>query len=924
MTLIVDDVNRLPAPERALEALQVMATEASQIDAPITFVVPVWKNQLREDSTRTRQPNWFFLDLGQFSQSEQKGLVKTFSNGDVPAMTSVAALLGGDPFLCGLVLPTMHISSGEKSFVEIIKATFESVLTKAAETAVNLRRVQASAAEFRSVLEDFIELCLNLDDPEPTWMTVRQHLDERKSNLLYLLAETNQLIRFASVATTERIVWKHDRLRDALIGRWLAKHVLPKVLCAAPDDDTCLLNPALAEAWAMAFVFAPAELLAQSIPLLTKYQPLALVELLRIRACAASDLNNVLVHNLRNVLESPSFSDPVVGPKWGVTWLLSKTDNEEVLDLTAGLPGRSWHISAARFRNGDVHAGLDLMARFFPESNFADLEECIEAFRKQRYSDREAVAADLANVPRDADSAARLFTLCGYLGWSELVPPSWEAWRSLSHAEQLSLLPQIVWVLNRCGDVNAQGFLTNTLLMTKEIGRSDSSADSMSILGPEFIRPVERSFKWLMTQNSANTWAQLARDHPELRSSVAYMLRHIDYPITLETYVRMVAQDGDRLFDAFEHAETSNLEVSKRSLFRSSIPVRLETRTRLWEIIKTDTDQEVRKWAFRFYRRSPIVNDLVELQQIQESDPLFDEVLRLRLRLRDQTAAEPFIRKINAQPAKWCHLVYFLYSIPAVSDAFFKNLHLALQDVIALVYLENLPKVLPVDGAIRLVTEKGELLKSYPRMWPALWSIGIPTTLAYTQSRIREASHEELEHFFVMEIGGPRRSQTAFDALLPVLDKFPRQELIFLADIAVNSGLASWARANLAGLLNGDQSKYWFTEDDAIETLNDAVQRVHEGQEAVEKTTRFYQLHHERRNTFDVRALVRQWMGEMPTAEQLIVGAMVIVHAGSGEDAVWWKNLTVPEASEVAKRVWTNTKYLLRRRRWQKMREDRS
>lgn len=140
----------------------------------------------------------------------------------------------------------------------------------------------------------------------------------------------------------------------------------------------------------------------------------------------------------------------------------------------------------------------------------------------------------------------------------------------------------------------------------------------------------------------------------------------------------------------------------------------------------------------------------------------------------------------------------------------------------------------------------------------------------------------------------------------------------------MNSGLASWARANLAGLLNGDQSKYWFTEDDAIETLNDAVQRVHEGQEAVEKTTRFYQLHHERRNTFDVRALVRQWMGEMPTAEQLIVGAMVIVHAGSGEDAVWWKNLTVPEASEVAKRVWTNTKYLLRRRRWQKMREDRS
>lgn len=230
----------------------------------------------------------------------------------------------------------------------------------------------------------------------------------------------------------------------------------------------------------------------------------------------------------------------------------------------------------------------------------------------------------------------------------------------------------------------------------------------------------------------------------------------------------------------------------------SSIPVREETRRKLWAMITTDSDQEVRKWAFRFYKRSPTAKDLTELQKIREGDPLFDEVLRLRLRLRDESAAEAYIRRMNEEPAKWCHWVHFLYSIPAVSEAFFKGVGLALKDEIACVYLENLPKVMSVDGAEKLITEKGDLLKAYPRMWPALWSIGTPTSLAYVQDRIKEASHKELEHFFVMEIGGRMRSQSGFDALLPVLDRFPRRELIFLADIAVNSGFAAWARANLA------------------------------------------------------------------------------------------------------------------------------
>jgi len=918
LIVIVDDINRLPAPERALEALQVLATEARQTNAPISFIVPVWKHHLRDDSSISKPTDsvWSIIELGQFSKAEQQEFVETFPGNGACTLRSIAELMGGDPFLCGLTLPMLGTGLLVENFIDVVKQTFEKVLCKAAETAVNFRRIDATAAEFAGVLDDFISLCVNLDDPEPAWGAVREQLSERKSNLLYLLSETNQMIRISQVRAIEHVTWKHDRLRDGFVGRWLAKCVLPNLHGSEPEKYRCVLNPALAEAWAMAFIFAPDDLRTKTIDLLSTQQPLSLVGLLKTRAGGLLEYRKTVVSELKRFLHTTSFPDPVGDRKSDLIWALSKTDNDDVLEVTDGLQRRSWHISAARFRNGDVDAGLDLMSSFFPEDNFSDLEECVAAFTKRRSSERAEVVAELDKVGWDADSTSRLLVLGGYLGWTELVSVSWDRWKSLSRALQLSLLPHVVWMLNRCGDDQSQSFLVQALQMAQEIGENEPDAQGRSNLGRDFIRPVERSFKMLMTPASANTWAALARTQPQMRNTVAYMLRHIDHPIALETYIRMVAHDEDRLFDAFEHAETNSLDGS--SMFRSLIPRRDETRRMLWNIITTDDDQDIRKWAFRFYKRAPNTNDVVRLQGILESDSLFDEVLRLRLRLRDESAAKAYVNRITEDPAKWCHWVHFLYSNTNVSDAFFENIHIALQNEIACAYLENLPKVMPIEGVHRFITEKGELLKKYPRMWPAFWSVGTPRTLAYVQDCIRNASQEDLEHFFFMEHGTSRRSQATFDALLPVLDNFPERELAFLAGIAVNSGFASWARANLKSRLNREDARYWLTEDDAIQILNDAADSVRNGEEPIQRNPSLYHLDHERRNTFDVRNLVRDWLGRAPTPERLIVGAIVIKQAGTGNDAVWWNSVGVPENSAIASRVWTNTGYFLQRRRWHK------
>lgn len=100
--------------------------------------------------------------------------------------------------------------------------------------------------------------------------------------------------------------------------------------------------------------------------------------------------------------------------------------------------------------------------------------------------------------------------------------------------------------------------------------------------------------------------------------------------------------------------------------------------------------------------------------------------------------------------------------------------------------------------------------------------------------------------------------------------------------------------------------------------LNDAARVVPLGVQQVKRTDNFYEIRsRSKKVSFDARAMLKRWLGQSPEPNKLIVAAMLLSSLGTGDDVEWWEGLE-PDRSGAAYEPWSNTFYMLRRRRWQK------
>jgi hypothetical protein len=199
---------------------------------------------------------WEFVELHTYSPQERMRLASELSESYSEEARQVIDALDGDPFLCALAPDNIVLPIGI-SRSDLLKEIFDDALRRAVEEAAHARPVVATPGEFVSAVEGLIELMLRLEEPEPSWEQVRSILGDRGANLLHVLSETNQLGWIEQSNDEERWRWKHDRLRDALVGRWLANHALPRVVGGDATDEirAWLSDPGLAEAWALALIF---------------------------------------------------------------------------------------------------------------------------------------------------------------------------------------------------------------------------------------------------------------------------------------------------------------------------------------------------------------------------------------------------------------------------------------------------------------------------------------------------------------------------------------------------------------------------------------------------------------------------------------------------------------------------------------------
>lgn len=939
IVLLADDMNRLNMPHEALD----VARECVRADARgrpseqgpprVRFVMPLWPEQLAEQ-TVMEEWGWEVVELGFYTTQERRELAAAHADGRDGELLSLIDALNGDPFLCGLAL-SGYVGLAATQAADgggLVKKIIEGELNAAAREASRTHRVVATQDEFVGALDQLIGLILRTGRPEPEWGAVRGALGERTAELLLVLGDTNRLGWVEQRAAGSRWRWKHDRLRDGLIGRWLAITLVPRLAQGGPaEEEARLLRlPGAAEAWAWALAFTAPDQRTHLAETLAVYNPLALAEALSIARFSEADAaRRTVVEGLRNALEGfdPSREVFVVAPQWPVLRRISLTHDPIVLEITEHMP-RNWHVCLARFRNGDTEAGLRLMKQrgafndFQPTSQFPALERAVEAYARARGNGRATVAAELAQAASDIDNVAAVLTLCGYLAWGELALTAWDAWSALDEAGQQAVLVPLVWAISRCADETAQDKLEAALLRARAWSDEDQVEGNIhhgSDRHWQFVEPLRFALRREMTTASTKTWARVATEQVDMRETFLHILREMDQPATVEAYVRLTSAFGGAFPDALDAQDRSGDEDRRH---REQVPRAAATRERLWEMITGDEPEETRKVAFWLWKRFPTPDDVDLLRGIIEGDALFDEAFEVRLRLRDRTAALLLVKRMNAVPGRWCPFAYTLYYEEGVADALFNNLEAALNsDPVDKQYVERLPQHLPPDGIRRLVGEKRELLLRTPRMWNPLWRSDAPEAMEFLQKAIPQADKEELRYKFWSGGNSYPLTQRMLDGIAPILHYISDRGQYWLASVIVNAGRADWAETH--GLERVKASfkgkvRYWLNEDDAIVILNASARAVPRGARQVRRGRYFYEIERQgNKISFDARALLRRWLGQQPVPNKLIVAAMLLASLGTGEDVEWWESVE-PDEGGHAHEPWANTLYKLYRRRWQK------
>lgn len=952
IVLFADDVNRLEMPHGALEAAQVFvraeARERSSGEQPprVRFIMPLWPEQLAGQS-EAEKAGWEVIDLGFYTALERRELAGACETDRSVQLLSLIDSLNGDPFLCGLALAEQARVTMERGadHGSIVKGLIEGVLRSAAREAIRLGSINATADEFDAALKQLIELMLQTERPEPAMREVRSALGDRKTELLLILGETNQIGWVEMRLEDSHWRWKHDRLRDALVGRSLTMNVVPRLTRDSQEEEPgkLLRLPGAADAWAWSLAFAAPDRRELLASLLADHNPLALVEALTIvRFPEGTALRTTVVDGIRRAMEGfdPGQESFVTSPQWPILRRLTLTDDPMVIEVTEHMD-RNWHVCLGRFRNGDTQAGLRLMRQqrvgmtFHPAVRFPTLERAVESYARAMEGKHDEVSKDLVQAANKAENVVAVLTLCGYLAWGELAQTAWDVWSALDDdARQATVVP-MVWTLSRCADETMQDKLEEVLLRVRawsDEERVEGNVHHSSNRYNYFVEPLLFVFRWRITTASAVTWARVTTEQEDLRNTFLILLRELDQPVAVEAYVRLTSKFGGSFLDSMAAVEHHDGRDSDEK-----VPVTAAARERLWQIISSEESEDTRKVAFWLWKRFPMSEDLERLGGIEEEDALFNDALQIRLRLRDRIAAPLLIKRMNAVPGAWCPYAYTLYFEEGVADSLFNNLEAALKsDVVERQYVERLPQNLPHDGIGRLVREKREVLLKSPRMWNPLWRSDAPEAMEFLQKVIPQADSKDLSYMFRLTSGNAYPlSQRMLDAVAPLLHFFSEEDLRSLTDVVINAGRADWAEANglervthidlrkspqqeetVGGINLTGEWRHWLNEDDAINILNAAAQAVPNGARQVERTEDFYDLESpSKKLSFDIRGVLRRWLGSSAEPNRLIVASMLLATIGTGDDVEWWRALE-PDTRSDAHEPWANAMYSLRRRRW--------
>lgn len=836
--LVVEDINRSgQAPRLAEKIASWSGLSNVKRDEHVTatnwrLICPVWPESLSsvQEQVRKQISSLSIIDEG-FSRKEGTNAVLERARlVGHPLSTlqarEVAAALGNDPLLIALHDPST-------------KPEPERVIAKYIENSIE----RASAddhghlpADYRQALRALACEMLSRRQIELDWLKVKSWLPPGMDALISRIAHKGELLRFTGTSETQRLLFRHDRVRD-----WLLADGAIALHHAGHLCDDILAEPYFAEVLGAALVRSTAweGMLAH----IAFTNPLALFHAFRLCGQGGEPLQQAILQKIAAWLEAPEAHGPahdyLRGEAIGV---LAETDSREVPEIVRKFHDRSFRGQWARFRNGDLGGGIELCLTVEPGVGAPWRDTQIE-HAKLRYGRNLSKALGTFLIRTDLSSASRIgaLRLAGHIADPNLAAAIEACWNA--DAERVDHLADYLWAFAECCAYDPACYLGPVCDAWAALPDEPEKEGSLSPRDEVAYDRLRWAFqKW--PPSAALDYFIRRGQQEDLRWPITYMLHGIDHPKAVLFVVQELAENCRRAAEAdtfslfLHHAvdDWRRAQENGRSMSRSSRDVLLA----LWQ------DQahvkHLRTAALSLWAATTYPGDLDFLHALEPSDDLFDKALAQRLIRGDQQAIPEMITKLAGDHAEyWWQFGRDLWS-QELTDTLDQHLTKRASWPESHWYeshngdwiISELIIRLPPDEAEQILLKHWPHLRFSPLFVQAALYIATPTLLELVQVAVSECpepsrlfKHLSM-HWGYKTTGHPGiTKRTQVSALIPYLHLLSLMEIKFLWEACNDKGWFGLRREALDELMPAEAAWRRWNPNNAAEIFDEMLKEKH-------------------------------------------------------------------------------------------------
>lgn len=653
LLLIVEDGNSARNPEKLIEKLlrwQKPPAQAGDSPPPPNWrlLCPLWPSLATNAEPRTRDEAFRdSINIGAFERTESIAAIQKKAELAGTSLTKVRAdkiarALGDDPLLIAL---TEDFAARTDSTV--IKSFIDHHLQEVADT-------DCLPADLRMALDELMQRIVTQANLAPDWQTIRSWFSDEPETLRSLrkVFAQGRVLRLEKIGETDRLAYRHDRVRDFLLGEALVSLSVSGDLSERTRSD-----PFFAELFGRVSGQLPESLLDD----LCVRNPATIFAALKHLESDAKAVKNFTERALAWI-KSDTFGQAAgQQQRYHAIELLAQTDGEFVIDLARRFKDSHWGQVEALLRNGDVKAGVALCKSSDPgvRHGWRDrlIEHAVERFPQIKANLEEYIRQE--TITDEALYGA--LNLAGEIADPRFLSTLKDVWLQEPTAERISAA--WLWAALMCFDGKDTALLDSLCdvwasLPEKEPRENDRDRSPRWDLAGHDLpfamarRPYEPAIDYLLAK--AETSKELVHpittiiervDLPQAVSWIAKEMAAVDLRVEENGGHNIWPMTSDRYWKADDHGARMS-EQSKAAL------------KAIWD------DRRNEKWlrirAFGLWNQTMTVDEVADIQRLERDEILADRALRARL-LDGDSSAVPLLRQRlstdeNRRDSYWWHL----------------------------------------------------------------------------------------------------------------------------------------------------------------------------------------------------------------------------------------------------------------------------